>query len=128
MSEEEKERHFDEIFGTLYPEPISGMHQWNQAPDAADIPSPPPEKVSSEVTDLQPSIPSLPRLEEDPQARELQQVMELAEKGDAYSAYCLGARYRDGFGVAKDFGESPGGCKKRLPKALVGPRSNYMPC
>ena len=33
-------------------------------------------------------------------------MTELAEKGDAYSAYCLGTRYRDGFGVPKDLAKA----------------------
>jgi hypothetical protein len=37
---------------------------------------------------------------------ELQRVTELAEKGDAYGEYCLGTRYRDGFGVAKNLAKA----------------------
>ena len=36
----------------------------------------------------------------------MQQVKELAEAGHAYSAYCLGARYRDGCGVPKNLAKA----------------------
>jgi len=37
---------------------------------------------------------------------ELQRRTELAEKGDAYSAYCLGVYYQDGFRVPKDLAKA----------------------
>ncbi len=36
----------------------------------------------------------------------MQQMVDSAEKGDAHSTYCLGARYRDGFGMDKDLGKA----------------------
>jgi TPR repeat protein len=105
LSEEEKERRFDEIFGINWDtHPMNGRHQWNRASDAADAPATTPEAASQTPglgTDEAKAAP-----EEDSEARELQRVMDLAEKGDAYSEYCLGARYRDGFGVPKDLAKA----------------------
>lgn len=40
------------------------------------------------------------------EAREMRDLTECAEKGDPYSAYSLGARYRDGLGVPRDLAKA----------------------
>jgi hypothetical protein len=107
MSEEEKERCFDQIFGTLYPDPLAGGKSlFDEEPEeAASVPAvqsaaiapvevkavaPPPDQEESKSP------------EPDLEALKLQQIMELANKGDAYGSHCMGVRYRDGFGVPKD--------------------------
>jgi hypothetical protein len=101
LSDEEKERRWNEIFG-INPDshPMYGLRQCDQAPDPADPPPPPPEAAISPIPPIAPISP------EESAARELQQVMALAEKGDAYGEYCLGTRYRDGFGVPKDLAKA----------------------
>jgi hypothetical protein len=128
LSDEEKERRWNQIFG-ISPESHSlygGRSPFDPTPDPAGPPAPPPEAarppavlsvaaaaakseaVAAKVgqTDLAPINPIPPIApispEEDSEVRELQKVTELAEKGHAYGAYCLGARYRDGCGVPKD--------------------------
>jgi hypothetical protein len=99
LSDEEKERRWNQIFG-ISPDthPMSGgRNPFDPSPNPADPPPPPPEAPINPIPPIAPISP-----EEDPGVRELQQEMALAEKGHAYSAYCLGARYRDGFGVPKD--------------------------
>lgn len=59
-------------------------------PDQADLPL------------VNPIAPILPRSPEDVEAAEFQLLIDRAEHGHAYSAYCLGARYRDGHGAPKD--------------------------
>jgi hypothetical protein len=59
-----------------------------------------------------------PSPEESPEERELKRVMLLAEKGDAHSAYCLGARYRDGFGVPKDLAKAREWLDKAASKGI----------
>jgi TPR repeat protein len=44
--------------------------------------------------------------------------MDLAEKGHAYSEYCLGARYRDGFGVPKDLAKAREWLEKAASQGL----------
>ncbi len=111
LSDEEKERRWNEIFGInpdSYPMYQKG-NPFDSDQDGPDLPPPPPEGASLEGRDLQPSASSLSSgttSEEDPEARELRRVMDLAEKGDAYGEYCLGARYRDGFGVPKDLAKA----------------------
>jgi hypothetical protein len=56
------------------------------------------------ISPIPPISPISPQ--EDSEATELQQVKKLAEKGDAYGEYCLGTRYRDGFGVPKDLAKA----------------------
>jgi hypothetical protein len=128
LSDEEKERRWNEIFGiNPDPQPVYGMRQWDQAPDPVAAPAPPPEaapaasfpnpnlpakasatagpNLPTPADDLAPVIPIPPIAPISPgeaQAREVQHETELAEKGHSYSAYCLGARYRDGLGVPKD--------------------------
>jgi hypothetical protein len=104
LSDEEKERRWNQIFG-ISPDthPVHGDRSpFDQTTDPADPPPPPPEAVPVASFPNPNLNPNLPTSEVDPGVRELQQEMALAEKGHAYSAYCLGARYRDGFGVPKD--------------------------
>ena len=61
---------------------------------------------------------NLPSSAEDPESRELHRVMDLAEKGHAYSEYCLGARYRDGFGVPKDLAKAREWLEKAASQGL----------
>ena len=128
LSDEEKERRWNQIFG-ICPDshPVSGgRNPFDPTPDPADPPPPPseetptasfpdpnlptPEDGSSLLRPTSPTCPTSPTRpispEEDSEARELQRVTELAEKGDAYGEYCLGTRYRDGFGVAKDLAKA----------------------
>ncbi len=66
-----------------------------------------PTSPTCPISPTSPTRPTRPiSPEEDSEARELQRVTELAEKGDAYGEYCLGTRYRDGFGVPKDLAKA----------------------
>jgi hypothetical protein len=105
LSDEEKERRWNQIFG-ISPDtqPMNGMRRWDQAPDSAATPAPSPEAPINPIPPIASISPISPPV--DPEILELQQVTELAEKGHAYSAYCLGARYRDGCGVPKDLAKA----------------------
>jgi hypothetical protein len=101
MSDKEKERAWNEIFGI---NPDSHPMCQNRNPfeaDAVSEPSEPPQCAPET-----PAPVAAPPPEPDPEAMELRKLMEWAESGHAYSAYCLGARYRDGFGVAKDLAKA----------------------
>jgi hypothetical protein len=122
LSDEEKEKQWNKIFG-INPatQPIcQNKKPFAAHPDFSDPPTPPPAITHLEGGNMQPSIPSLPPPEEDPQARELQQVMNLAEKGDPYSEYCLGVRFRDGLGVAKDLAKAREWLQKAASQGLGG--------
>jgi hypothetical protein len=108
LSDEEKERRWNQIFGInpdSYPM-YGGRNPFDPTPDPAAPPAPPPE-ASPAASFLNPNPNfNLPSSEEDSDARELRRVMDLAEKGDAYGQYCLATRYRDGFGVPKDLAKA----------------------
>lgn len=108
LSDEEKERRWKQIFG-INPDSHSMYGRRNPfepTPDTAAPPAPPPEAAPA-ASFLNPNSDlNLPSPEEDPETRELRRIMDLAENGDAYGAYCLGARYRDGFGVPQDLAKA----------------------
>ena len=58
------------------------------------------------INPIPPILPIAPVSPEEAEAREAQHETELAEQGHAYSAYSLGARYRDGLGVPKDLAKA----------------------
>ena len=128
MSEEEKERHYAQIFGfDLESHPMyQKKNPFAPVSEPADTPASPPE---AENPPSDPSAGAAPAKqeeaveaktedeglgvglglgteEENPEAVELHRVTELAEKGDAYSAYCLGVYYQDGFRVPKDLAKA----------------------
>jgi hypothetical protein len=109
LSDEEKERRWNQIFGICpdsYPM-HGGRSPFDPTPDSASPPPPPPEAAPAASFPNPNPNPNLNlQTPEESQARELQQVTALAEKGDAYGEYCLGTRYRDGFGVPKDLAKA----------------------
>jgi hypothetical protein len=127
MDNEERERRYRQIFG-MEPDsyPMSGRRNpFDPTPDPAVPSLPPPEAAPSAsfpdpnlptpedgssllrpTSPTCPTSPTRPISPKESEAGELQQVTELAEKGDAYGQYCLGTRYRDGCGVPKDLAKA----------------------
>jgi hypothetical protein len=118
LSDEEKERRWDEIFGidrNTHPMYNKNKNRFDPEPEPADPPPPPPEaaKLAEIKTDEAGSAPIVPippinpiSQPQDPEALELQNLTAAAEKGHAQSAYYLGVRYRDGSGVPKDLAKA----------------------
>ena len=90
----------DEAMPPPEPSPTASLPNHNLNPT---LNLPPPADVSSPLCPLRPTGPTST---EEAQAREVQHETELAEQGHAYSAYSLGARYRDGLGVPKDLAKA----------------------
>jgi hypothetical protein len=86
-------------------EPLPSSSQATSKDDPPSDPSDPSEPSVPSVP-LVPCVPLVPSPEEDPATKELKHVLELAKKGHAYSAYCMGVRYRDGSGVPKDLAQA----------------------
>ena len=134
LSDEEKERRWDQIFG-VFPgaQPLcQNNNPFEPEPDSAEPAAPPPEAapppavavaVKAGQTDLAPMDPIRPIAPisptEDSEARELQQVTELAEQGHAFSAYRLGACYRDGVGVPQDLAKAREWLEKGIGSAKI---------
>jgi TPR repeat protein len=126
----------DELFEDAQAGYYQKRKQFESDQDGAELSAPPPEDATSEA-----GIPptSAPSAEEDtgsresqrglgraddpgvaPEVTELQRVTELAEQGDAYSAYCLGVYYRDGLKVPKDLVKAREWLQKAASQGIGG--------
>jgi Sel1 repeat-containing protein len=140
MSEEEKERHYAQIFGfDLESHPMyQKKNPFAPVSEPADTPAPPPEAANPPSDPSAGAVPAkqeeavvaktqglrvrlgLRTEEENPETVELQRVTKLAEKGDAYSAYCLGVYYQDGFRVPKDLAKAREWLSKAASQGIGG--------
>ena len=114
MTEEEQEDAWRQIFG-MQPkerpfyeeEPLASaeptLPQESEPADESDQ-SEPSDDLSASVHPAKAETPPTATAPpEDPEVRELRELIAKAEQGHAYSAYSLGACYRDGHGVPRDY-------------------------
>ncbi len=117
LTEEEREAKYRAIFG-MNPKPSPFELAQRRACAEPETPAP-TEPVKPNQSDA-PEPLNQPVKPEEPAETELQHIIRLAENGDGQSAYCLGARYRDGFGVPQDIEKAREWLSRAVARGIGG--------